>query len=340
MYLKYLLLITLAFTAAFVNGQTTNITILDSAKQTGIRGLSVVDDNVVWCSGTRGQVAKSTDGGKTFTWTTVAGYEKRDFRDIEAFDSNIAIIMAVSEPAVLLKTYDGGITWKKVFEDTTKGMFLDAMDFIDDKDGVVVGDPINGEIFFANTTDSGNTWKRTYMAKAEKGEAFFAASGSNIKLIRQGQKEKTEIMYVSGGLKSKLYSSKVANQMLLPIVQGKESAGANAIAVFGNKGIIVGGDFDNDTNSENNCVLFDMSKDIKFSHPQTTPHGYRSSVIYIDAKTLVACGTSGVDISYDGGLNWQLISKGSYHVVQKAKRGKSIYLAGSKGRIAKFSYTL
>jgi hypothetical protein len=39
MYLRYLLLVTLAYTAAFVNGQTTNIAILDSAKQTGTRGV-------------------------------------------------------------------------------------------------------------------------------------------------------------------------------------------------------------------------------------------------------------------------------------------------------------
>jgi hypothetical protein len=38
----------------------------------------------------------------------VPGYEKMDFRDIEAFDSNTAIIMGITLPAVLLKTKDGG----------------------------------------------------------------------------------------------------------------------------------------------------------------------------------------------------------------------------------------
>src|SRR4029453_1654632 len=92
--------------------------------------------------------ARSTNGGKTFEWITVQGYEQRDFRDVEAFDANTALIMAVAEPAIILKTKDGGKTWKKVFEDTTKGMFLDAMDFAEDeKHGIVIGDPIKNYVF-------------------------------------------------------------------------------------------------------------------------------------------------------------------------------------------------
>jgi photosystem II stability/assembly factor-like uncharacterized protein len=88
---------------------------------------------LVWASGSNGTVARSVDGGKTFEWLTVTGYEKRDFRDIEAFDANTAIIMGISEPAIILKTKDGGKSWYKVFEDSTKGMFLDAMDFLNKK---------------------------------------------------------------------------------------------------------------------------------------------------------------------------------------------------------------
>jgi photosystem II stability/assembly factor-like uncharacterized protein len=48
---------------------------------------------------------------------------------VEAFDANTALIMAVDSPAVILKTKDGGKSWKEVFRDNRKGMFLDAMDF-------------------------------------------------------------------------------------------------------------------------------------------------------------------------------------------------------------------
>jgi len=41
-----------------------------------------------------------------------------------------------------------------------------------------------------------------------------------------------------------------------------------------------------------------------------------------------------VDISNDSGKNWKHISDDSYHVVQKAKSGKLVVLAGINGKIA------
>ena len=338
MYFKRLLSALLYLIVLTSTAQKPKITVLDSSRNVSIRGLSVVNNKVLWCSGTKGMVAKSTNGGKSFVWRSVTGYENRDFRDIEAFDANTAVIMAIAEPALILKTRDGGVTWNKVFEDSTKGMFLDAMDFLDEKEGVVVGDPVDGKFFFAYTKDAGNYWTPfSTNAKPDSGEAFFASSGSNIKIMNKQMGEETSLLYASGGMKSRLFSNDFPRGMVLPIVQGKESTGANAIAVMGKKAVVVGGDFANDTATNNNCVVLDFTDGIDLQIPATPPNGYRSSVIFIDAKTLIACGTSGVDISYDGGINWKLISKASFHVVQKAKNGNSIFLAGNKGRIAKIN---
>lgn len=122
------------------------IQILEQGRKTSIRGLSVVSNKIIWVSGSGGSVGKSVDGGKSFKWFTVKGYEKRDFRDIEAYNHKTAIIMAVAEPALILKTTDGGENWYKVFEDSTKGMFLDAMS-AEAKTIQVIGDPINGKAF-------------------------------------------------------------------------------------------------------------------------------------------------------------------------------------------------
>src|SRR5919197_5393635 len=96
--LQKILFVLIVTTATKTYAQPT-INILDSARKTSLRGLSVVDDNIVWASGSNGTVAKSLDGGKTFAWITVQGYEQRDFRDVEAFDANTALIMAIAEPA-------------------------------------------------------------------------------------------------------------------------------------------------------------------------------------------------------------------------------------------------
>ncbi len=310
---------------------------LTSDGRTSIRGLSVPDDKTVWISGSSGKVARSIDAGVTWQWMTVAGYEKKDFRDIEAFDGNTAIIMAVDAPAIILKTKDAGKNWYKVFEYTTKGMFLDAMDFSDDKNGVVIGDPINNKLFIAFTKDGGETWEKREKYSAidmNKGEAFFASSGTNIKLWQD--KKLSVPVFVSGGTRSRLLPAELNDT--IAIVQGKESTGANSIDVFKGKAVIVGGDFAKDGDSRDNCLLVTLGKKPQFSKPQTPPHGYRSCVIYLNGKQLLTCGTSGVDISGDGGNNWELVSKDSYHVCKKSKKGSAVYLAGSRGKIARLEW--
>ncbi len=325
----------LAFSA-----KSQQIKILTEGNKTSIRGLSVVNDKIFWASGSNGMVARSVDGGATIGWQQIKGYEKRDFRDVEAFDSNTAIIMGVDWPAIILKTKDGGKNWYKVFEDSTKGMFLDAMEF-NNQDGYVIGDPVNGKMFKAYTTDFGETWKtNTWETYLKEGEAFFASSGSNIKFLNFNN-TLTTCYAVSGGKSSRLINLFDQKIFILPIVQGKESTGANSIDINlkTRKGIVVGGDFMNDKDTILNCVLINFNAvNPQFSHPQTSPHGYKSCVIYTDENSLIACGTSGIDISKDGGMNWQFISNESFHVVQKAKKGSSVFLAGGKGRIAQLFF--
>ena len=75
-----------------------SVSILTSGLPASLRGLSAVNDKIIWVSGSNGTVGKSLDGGKTWSWMTVPGFEKRDFRDIEAFDAKTAIIMAIATP--------------------------------------------------------------------------------------------------------------------------------------------------------------------------------------------------------------------------------------------------
>ena len=319
--------------ASFSFSQT--ITTLTSGNKTSLRGLSVVNDAVVWASGSNGTVARSVDGGKTFQWLTVKGFEQRDFRDIEAFDDNTAIIMAVAEPAIILKTKDGGKTWKRMFEDTTKGMFLDAMDFYK-KSGVVIGDPVDSvhpSVFIAFTRDAGEHWTiPDDNIPLSKGEAFFASSGTNVKMLPL-QRNLFRYGLVSGGTQSHFIGK---TKDPLPLLQGKQSTGANSMAInlSAKRIVVVGGDFANDKDTTGNCV-FSTNLGTTWQHPQTPPHGYRSCVEFINGNKLISCGTSGVDVSNDGGNNWNLISSESFHVCQKAKNGAAVFLAGNDGRIAK-----
>mgnify|MGYP000885668649 CR=1 FL=1 len=307
------------------------VKLLTSGTKTSIRGLSVVNDKVIWVSGSSGMVGRSLDSGNTWKWITVKGFEKTEFRDIEAFDETSAIVMAIAEPAYMLRTNDGGENWKVVFEDKSKGMFLDAMEFWNDESGIVIGDPIKNHFFIARTFDGGYTWKNIPVANypvADSGEACFASSGTNIRKLN-----KSEAVFISGGLKSRMFIRD--KKIDLPIIQGTETTGANSIAVKSSKHmIVVGGDFNTKDAAEKNCFITkDGGK--SWNAPDSPLHGYRSCVEYLNKKNWVSCGLNGVDYSKDDGKNWQWISKDGYHVCRKAKTGKAVFFAGGGGRIGK-----
>lgn len=336
---KVALFISSLFIITFIFSQDPFIEIVSSGTKSSLRGLSVVNDNIIWVSGSNGTVGRSTNAGKNWKWMTVNGFEKSDFRDIEAFDGSTALIMAVGEPAYILKTIDGGENWRVVYENKTKGMFLDAMDFANNREGIVIGDPIDGKIFIAKTNDTGNTWEELdndpERPSADKGEAFFAASGSNVKLFAND-----DYFMVSGGLRSRLFTNKRA--IFIPLLQGKETTGANAIDVFddgipnkpGNRMIVVGGDFNADSLNHKNC-FYTTNGGRTWLEPATPPHGYRSSVEYLSKKDVLSCGLNGVDYSNDGGKNWKWISKEGFHVCKIARLGTAIFLAGANGKIGK-----
>lgn len=308
-----------------------SIKIIASDKKTSIRGLSVVSDKIIWASGTGGTVARSIDGGETWKWLTVKGFEKTDFRDIEAFDGMTALVMGIASPSYILKTVDGGETWRVVFENKDKGMFLDAMEFWNEQAGIVIGDPIDNKFFIIRSFDGGSSWQgippKNYPL-ADSGEACFASSGTNIRKL-----DNASAVFVSGGLRSRLFIRD--KRIDIPILQGKESTGANSVAVKNRKNlIVVGGDFNNKDNREKNCVITnDGGK--SFSTPVTSPHGYRSCVEYIGKDQWICCGLNGVDYSEDNGKNWKWISKESFHVCRQAKKGKVVYFAGNNGNIGK-----
>ncbi|WP_295123085.1 oxidoreductase [uncultured Chitinophaga sp.] len=306
---------------------------LVKAPISSIRGLSVVSDSVLWVSGTQGMVGRSVDGGKEWKWMKITGCDSCDWRDIEAFSANRAVIINAGEPTHIFLTKDGGTTWQKVYFNNTKGIFYDGMDFWNDQEGIAVGDPLGGVFSLLKTSNGGESWQPFPInpPPVTEGEASFAASGTTIRSL--GGKS---FVFVSGGAASRLFSFngtswKVHNT---PLIQGESSTGAFSIA-FSNdrRGIAVGGDYRRDTLRTNNCF---MTKDggATWEAPSTPPLGFRSSVEYIRPQLLIATGTSGTDISENGGIHWHNISREGYHVVRKAKRGEKVFLAGGNGRIA------
>lgn len=323
------------------------VQVITSGQNTSLRGMSIPTDDVIWVSGSNGTVGKSVDGGKSWRWMVVPGYEKRDFRDIEGFDSSSAVIMGVDNPAVILKTKDGGATWKKVFEKEMPGMFLDAMDF-KGKEGICIGDPLNFTIgrklfYLLRTHDQGDSWIEApiyAMPPAEEGEAIFSASGTNIQFLDHPD---YEYGFITGGLVSTLYliareQGKKHKGAPVPILQGTDSRGAFSFATDGQKRFYaIGGDYKVPRDYFDN---FYYSTDVGKSWGTPTigpPFGYRSCIRLIDNNMMVACGPTGVDFAPNAHKEWKKASLESFNVCMVSK-GKNVLLAGEKGKIGRLIY--
>ncbi len=332
---KLLIFLSIFFFVSIANAQWRVQTINTKAS---FRGLSVVNQNVIWASGTGGTFVKTIDGGKTWTVGKVPDAEKLDFRDVEAFDGNTAYLLSIGngETSRIYKTIDGGKTWEKQFQATDKDIFLDALAFWDKDNGIAMGDPIKGYYYLLRTTNGGKNWYPVGNEKqfpAKDGEAAFAASGTCI--ITQGKKN---VFMVSGGKAARVFrSNSLGNAWYVadsPIVSGAESQGIFSIAMYDAKnGVIVGGDYVKPNEVVSNLAF--TSDGGKTWQESKGFAGYRSGVAYVNKKTLIAVGSSGSDLSKDGGKTWTNVDKENYNAVQ-AKGKNAIWAVGANGLIAKY----
>jgi photosystem II stability/assembly factor-like uncharacterized protein len=319
-----------------------------------LRGLSVVNEKIVWASGTGGTVIRTVDGGKTWNVMIVPGAEKLDFRDIEAFDANTAYILSIGngESSRIYKTTDGGTTWKEQFRNKNEKAFYDAMACWDRGHCIAMSDPVDGKFVLINTKDGGATWRpmdNDKMPPAKDGEAAFAASGTCI--ITQG---KNNVFFVTGGNATRVFRSNNRGLSWLvadtPIVKGTAGSGIFSIAMFDEKnGVIVGGNYEKPDDALNNIAFTNNGgKSWKKANGLT---GYRSAVAYVDPKTIFAAGTNGADLSGDGGKTWKkmgLIPKnGSIIEFDKlqpvnlnaiqVKGDRYVWAVGPQGMLTKYS---
>jgi photosystem II stability/assembly factor-like uncharacterized protein len=332
---NYILTPIFLFLFIYLKAQT--ITSVQQGRSISIRGLSVVDNKTDWVSGSKGTIGISNDSGFNWAWQQIKGFEKADFRDIEAFSDKEAVIISAGSPAYILKTVDGGINWKVKYQKVDSAYFLDAMDFSDKLHGLVLGDPINNKFLLLETIDGGETWDTVINPPtALKDEAAFAASGTCLRTNKF-------ITIVTGGSHSRIITSPIEKKawtsIKLPFTNGAASRGAFSVA-FGNyQTIIVGGNYAKDKQTDSVAYLLPGSKaKFKGNTPVTGPTGYQSCIEHIKDNIFLSTGTPGTNLTTDGGKTWNKIDGSSYNVCRKAKHGNLILLAGDRGKIGIFKF--
>jgi photosystem II stability/assembly factor-like uncharacterized protein len=332
--------------------------ILNSNTTADLRGIDNVGGGVAWASGANGTVLRTEDGGYLWQPCTVPpGAEKLDFRGIQAFDANTAIVMSsgTGDLSRLYKTTDGCQTWKLVFTNPDKDGFWDAIVLNRfDKDGYLLGDPVGGSFRFWTTDDKGATWQSDWQGDNGKrsawkglgalsGEGAFAASNSALLVD-----ERYAIGFVTGGpaggrllLGDDDNDGSRFHAVNLPLRAGSAASGAFSIVSRDYDGlVVVGGDYLKPNDSQGTAA-YSRDGGEHWTVAQTPPHGYRSAVAYDEAtKTWITVGPNGTDVSFDDGRNWKAVHPdASLHEAADADRNWNAlslpYVVGPKGRIGK-----
>lgn len=309
----------------------------NSGVTNSIRGISAVDAKVCWF-GTKTGVARTTDGGKNWMFTKIGG-DELDFRDLHALDSKRCIAMSAGtgRASRIYLTSDGGKTWKLTHQNTEAKGFFNGFDFRDEQHGILAGDAVDGRLFLLATDDGGSSWHRVAKDTAPRmpeGEHAFAASGTHLTVNEAGH-----VWVASGGKVARVFHSpdwgKTWEAFDTPMISGEPSTGIFSISFQGTSGIAVGGDYKKESEGIDNLIRSTNggeSWQLDTKKKETAPFPFRSCIGHVDAKTLIAVGPSGTDISRDGGLTWQALpGNGGFHTFSIA--ANTVWAAGANGRV-------
>ncbi|MBS1534728.1 MAG: T9SS type A sorting domain-containing protein [Bacteroidetes bacterium] len=171
---------------------------------TGVRSISIVDENVTWLNMRPGNTGISairrfakTDNGGT-VWTTGAidlgpNSLNLEIANIHGVSSSVAYASVFPSgggvQGGIWQTTDGGTTWTRqataAFSDPAS--FTNLVYFWNAQEGIAAGDPANGYFEIYKTSDGGSNWSRIASTPAlvpidpqEYGMPQFAVSGNSI----------------------------------------------------------------------------------------------------------------------------------------------------------------
>jgi photosystem II stability/assembly factor-like uncharacterized protein len=328
-------LVGVSFASAGTRGFAWHATPTGSAGR--LRGLSAVSSTTAWASGSLGTVLRTTDRGATWQQVGPPGTQDLQFRDIEAFDADHAVILSIGpgSDSRIYVTADGGQTWALTFVNPDPNAFFDCMTFYDSRRGLALSDPPDGLHFRVIATDDGGlNWHVTgaQMPEALPGEFAFAASGQCI-TTDHGRRA---WFGTGGAAQARVFRSDDggASWSVAPTpLNSGPTAGIFALAFRGQQhGLAVGGDFLAETASPDN---FARTADggASWNLLPAAPPEYRSGATWLDGHTALAVGPSGSDVSTDAGATWQRFDDGSLDTVDCA-RPTACWASGANGRVA------
>jgi hypothetical protein len=345
----------------------------DSGTTAGLRGIDSVDGTVAWASGTGGTVLRTIDGGANWLKCAVPDGDKDgatlDFRGVQAWDANTAIVMASgpSDKSRLYKTTDGCKTWRIVLRNPEKEGFWDALYFEKTNKngrgrwdwGWLLGDPVDGMFWLLETRDAGQHWSKQRNAglRVKPGaQSAFAASNSALSAIVGDP-----AFGIGGGNGAFIFvrlgrvicvddcseadmdrEGRLSDWLRIPVEIGSRSESSGVFSInarpihaelpHSNYAVIaVGGDYSKPNDSTGTAAWSSDGAE-HWAASTTPPHGYRSTVQWSESlKLWITAGTNGSDISRDDGRTWQPLDNGNWNALSLP------FIVGPSGRIARLN---
>lgn len=307
-----------------------------------IRALHAVNDNEVWFAANRGVWGYTEDAGQFWYIDSIkVDSIVPEFRGMEVLNDSTVLLMGIASPGFIFKTTNKGKTWKVVYRNDHKDFFFDSMKFLDKKNGIVLGDPIEGKMQLIKTKNGGDTWDSlevTRLPVLESGEAFFAASNSCFDFHNH------HCWIATGGKKSRLIYSgdggETHSSYETPLPQGSEMTGIFSVDFFdSDNGVVAGGDYNKADTSIISLALTNNGgeswKEIEFNRPV-----FGSCVQFLSRNEILITGNPG---TFKYHLKSKQLSEiktldganAGFHTLRISHSKKVVWLAGGDGKIGR-----
>ena len=278
---------------------------------TGVRNISIVDENVVWASGYDGSgsganyqvYSRTSNGGSSWSSGNInLGDTNLGIAMISAISSTTAWVVgyptAAGQTGGIWKTTNGGSSWTRqnTASYNSSGSFTNVVYFWDENYGFAQGDPIGGEYELYVTSDGGNNWE------AVPGENIPNPGGGEYGYVGQIEVVGDNVWYTTNS--TTLYHSTDRGNTWQAYQCPVNDFSGDAISFSdANNGIIVSG--------TNVYRTYDSGE----NWTQIDPNGPVNSigVSYVEGTdTIFSTSTSGSSQSFDGGITWNPIDNETF----------------------------
>ncbi|MEO4005679.1 oxidoreductase [Flavobacterium sp. CAU 1735] len=306
-----------------------------------IRAITV-DSNRIWYAGSNGKYGYvALDGSKAFKGHIEKNDLKPEFRSSAQTKEHVFMV-SIGNPGLLYRIDKSGSHVQLVYEEKGEKVFYDSMQFWNDQEGIVVGDPTDGCFSLLITRDGGTTWTKIgcdQLPGIADGEAFFAASNTNI-IVKENN-----TWVVSGGKRSRVFFSpdkgKSWKVVDTPIVQGEAMTGIFSADFYDkNTGFAIGGNYEKPNQNHGNKIRTTDGGKTWQKVADNKGFGYGSCVQFFpgsNGRELLTVGASGVYYSADFGEDWQKIADYKDLFTIRFVNRKTVIAAGNN-KILRFRF--